>query len=165
MIHDPSGCEDEDGNLPERNPHPHFRTFALSHPSLDSARVHAEPSRPMILKRFYDEKLAHASWLVGCAATGEALVVDPNRDVEPYVDAAAREGLRITHVAETHIHADFVSGTRELAQRTGATPYLSGEGGDDWRYAWADGDGAELVMDGSRFMVGNVRVDVMHTPG
>src|SRR4051812_1635707 len=119
----------------------------------------------MILKRFYDEKLAHASWLVGCAATGEALVVDPNRDVEPYVDAAAREGLRITHVAETHIHADFVSGTRELAQRTGATPYLSGEGGDDWRYAWADGDGAELVMDGSRFMVGNVRVDVMHTPG
>jgi hydroxyacylglutathione hydrolase len=119
----------------------------------------------MILRRFYDEKLAHASWMVGCAATGEALVVDPNRDVEPYLDAAAREKLRITHVAETHIHADFVSGTRELAQRTGATPYLSDEGGDDWRYAWAEEAKAVLVKDGSRFMVGNVRVDVMHTPG
>ncbi|HSU16445.1 MBL fold metallo-hydrolase [Longimicrobium sp.] len=119
----------------------------------------------MILKRFYDDKLAHASWLVGCAATGEALVVDPNRDAEPYVDAAAREGLRITHVAETHIHADFVSGARELAQRTGAMPYLSDEGGDEWRYGWADEAGAVRVKDGSRFMVGNVRVDVMHTPG
>jgi hydroxyacylglutathione hydrolase len=119
----------------------------------------------MILKRFYDEKLAHASWLVGCAATGEALVVDPNRDVGQYVDAAAREGLRITHVAETHIHADFVSGTRELASRTGATPCLSGEGGDDWRYGWGDEAGAVTVMDGSRFSVGRVRVDVMHTPG
>jgi hydroxyacylglutathione hydrolase len=119
----------------------------------------------MILKRFYDEKLAHASWMVGCAATGEALVVDPNRDVAPYVDAAAREGLRITHVAETHIHADFVSGTRELAQRCGATPYLSDEGGDEWRYGWGDDEGAVRVTDGSRFFVGNVRIDVMHTPG
>ncbi|HEX8242585.1 MAG TPA: MBL fold metallo-hydrolase [Longimicrobium sp.] len=119
----------------------------------------------MILKRFYDEKLAHASWLVGCEATGQALVVDPNRDVAQYVDAAAREKLRITHVAETHIHADFVSGTRELAQRTGATPYLSGEGGDDWQYGWADEAGAVRVMDGTRFEVGCVRIDVMHTPG
>ena len=119
----------------------------------------------MILKRFYDEKLAHASWLVGCAATGEALVVDPNRDVAQYVDAAAREKLRITHAAETHIHADFVSGTRELAQHTGATPYLSGEGGHEWRYGWAEEAGAVLVKDGTRFMVGNVRIDVMHTPG
>jgi len=119
----------------------------------------------MILKRFYDEKLAHASWLVGCSSTGEALVVDPNRDVEQYVEAAAREGLRVTHVAETHIHADFVSGTRELAQRTGAVPHLSDEGGDDWRYGWAAGAGAVLLADGSRFSVGNVRLDVMHTPG
>jgi hydroxyacylglutathione hydrolase len=119
----------------------------------------------MILKRFYDEKLAHASWLVGCADTGQALVVDPNRDVAQYVDAAARERLRITRVAETHIHADFVSGTRELAERTGATPCLSGEGGDEWRYGWGEDGGAELVKDGTRFMVGHVRVDVMHTPG
>ncbi|HEX6748898.1 MAG TPA: MBL fold metallo-hydrolase [Longimicrobium sp.] len=119
----------------------------------------------MILKRFYDEKLAHASWLVGCDATGEALVVDPNRDVGRYLDAAAREKLRITHVAETHIHADFVSGARELARCTGATPYLSAEGGEEWRYRWAKDAGAVLMEDGSRFMVGNVRIDVMHTPG
>ncbi|HEU4562331.1 MAG TPA: MBL fold metallo-hydrolase [Longimicrobium sp.] len=119
----------------------------------------------MILKRFYDESLAHASWLVGCSATGEALVVDPNREVEQYTEAAAREGLKVTHVTETHIHADFVSGTRELAQRTGAVPHLSDEGGDDWRYGWAKEAGAVLLKDGARFMVGNVRVDVMHTPG
>jgi hydroxyacylglutathione hydrolase len=119
----------------------------------------------MILKRFYDESLAHASWLVGCSATGEALVVDPNRDVEQYTEAATREGLKVTHVAETHIHADFVSGARELAQRTGAVPHLSDEGGDEWRYGWAREADAVLLKDGSRFMVGNVRVDVMHTPG
>lgn len=119
----------------------------------------------MILKRFYDEKLAHASWLVGCSATGEALVVDPNRDVEQYVEAAQREGLRVTHVTETHIHADFVSGTRELARRAGAVPHLSAEGGDDWRYGWGQAEGAVALHDGSRIQVGNVRIDVMHTPG
>ncbi|HEX5726708.1 MAG TPA: MBL fold metallo-hydrolase, partial [Longimicrobiaceae bacterium] len=119
----------------------------------------------MILKRFYDEKLAQASWLVGCAATGEALVVDPNRDVEPYVDAAAREGLRVTHVTETHIHADFVSGARELAARAGARLFLSDEGGEGWRYAYAAADGAVLLRDGDHFRVGRVRIDVMHTPG
>ena len=71
----------------------------------------------MIVKRFYDEKLAQASYLVGCAATGEALVIDPNRDAEQYVAAAAGEGLRITHVTETHIHADYLSGLREMAER------------------------------------------------
>jgi hydroxyacylglutathione hydrolase len=119
----------------------------------------------MLLKRFYDEKLAHASWLVGCSATGEACVVDPNRDVEPYVEAAKKEGLRVTHVTETHIHADFVSGARELAARTGARLHLSDEGGDDWRYAYAAEAGAVLLKDGDTFHVGRVRFDVMHTPG
>ena len=72
----------------------------------------------MILKRFFDEKLAQTSYLIGCAVTGEAVVVDPNRDVQQYLQAAAEEGVRITHVTETHIHADFVSGTRELAAAT-----------------------------------------------
>jgi hydroxyacylglutathione hydrolase len=119
----------------------------------------------MLLKRFYDEPLAQASYLIGCAATGEALVVDPSRDVEQYVRAAEEEGLRVTHVAETHIHADFVSGARELAARTGASLYLSGEGGPDWAYAFADDAGATLVGEGDSFAVGNVRVDVLHTPG
>jgi hydroxyacylglutathione hydrolase len=119
----------------------------------------------MILKRFYDEKLAQASFLVGCAATGEALIVDPNRDVEQFVDAAEAEGLRITHVTETHIHADFVSGARELAERTGATLYLSDEGDENWKYAFAAEAGAVLLKDGDSFRVGNVRIDVLHTPG
>lgn len=119
----------------------------------------------MILKRFYDEKLAQASYLVGCAATGEALVVDPNRDVDQFVIAAELEGLAITHVTETHIHADFVSGARELAERTGGRLYLSDEGGPDWSYGYADEYGAVRLRDGDSFHVGNVRIDVLHTPG
>jgi hydroxyacylglutathione hydrolase len=119
----------------------------------------------MILKRFYDEALAQASWLVGCAATGEALVVDPHRDVETYLEAAEAAGLRITHVTETHIHADFVSGARELAARTGARLYLSAEGGPEWSYAYAAAAGAVLLKDGDRFTVGNVAIEVLHTPG
>ena len=64
----------------------------------------------MILRRFYDEPLAQASYLVGCQATGEAIVVDPNRDVDQYIAAAEADGLQIIAVTETHIHADFVSG-------------------------------------------------------
>lgn len=74
----------------------------------------------MIFRRFYDDKLAQASYLVGCSASGEALVVDPNRDAEMYMRGAAADGLRITRVTETHIHADFVSGGRELARRAQA---------------------------------------------
>jgi hydroxyacylglutathione hydrolase len=119
----------------------------------------------MLIKRFYDDKLAQASYLVGCAATGEALVVDPNRDVEQFVAAAEREGMRITHVTETHIHADYVSGARELAERTGARLYLSAEGGEGWQYAFAAEADAVLLHDGDSFKVGNVRIDVLHTPG
>lgn len=119
----------------------------------------------MILQRFYDDKLAQASYLIGCSATGEALVIDPLRDVEPYLAAAQREGLRITDVTETHIHADFVSGARELAARTEARLHLSAEGGPDWQYGYAAEDEAHLLRDGDRFDVGNVRVDVVHTPG
>ncbi len=119
----------------------------------------------MLLKRIYDTQLAQASYLVGCSATGEALVIDPNRDVEQYLRAAAEEGLRVTHVTETHIHADFVSGSRELAQRAGARLLLSDEGDADWKYAFARDAGATLLHDGDRFMVGNLRFDVLHTPG
>jgi hydroxyacylglutathione hydrolase len=119
----------------------------------------------MILKHFYDAKLAQASYLVGCAATGEALVVDPSRDVEPYLEAAEREGLQITHVTETHIHADFVSGARELAERTGAKLYLSDEGDANWKYAFAAEYDAVLLKDRDSFKVGNVLVEALHTPG
>ena len=119
----------------------------------------------MILRHVYNTPLAQASYLVGCAATGEALIVDPNRDVQQYIELAEREGLRITAITETHIHADFVSGARELAARTGAQLYLSDEGPEEWKYAYADEAGAVLLKDGDTFMVGNVRIEAMHTPG
>ena len=119
----------------------------------------------MFFQRFYDDTLAQTSYLIGCAATGEAMVLDPNRDAAQYVRAAEEEGLRITHVTETHIHADFLSGSRELAHLTGAVMYLSDEGGPGWQYAFAKQGGAVLLHDGDHFMVGNIRFDVLHTPG
>ncbi len=119
----------------------------------------------MLIKYFYDEALAQASYLVGCPKTGEALVIDPARDVAPYLAAAERAGLRITQVTETHIHADFVSGLRELAARTGATMYVSDIGDAAWKYAFAGEPNVIPLRDGDRWMVGNVQVEVIHTPG
>ena len=104
----------------------------------------------MILKRFYDEPRAQASLLLGDPATHEAIVVDPNRDVDAYRKAAAAEKLTIVAVTETHIHADYLSGTRELAQRAGATAYLSDEGDAEWKYAWATEPNVRLVYDVNR---------------
>jgi hydroxyacylglutathione hydrolase len=119
----------------------------------------------VLLKRFYDDGLAQASYLLASERSDAALVVDPNRDVEQYIAAAEAEGLRIAHVTETHIHADFVSGSRELAQRTGATLYLSAEGGRDWRYGYAAESGAVLLKHESQIEVGDVAVTALHTPG
>ncbi len=119
----------------------------------------------MFFKRLYDNSLAQASYIVGCQRTGEALVVDPNRDIEQYIVAAEKEGLRVTHVTETHIHADFVSGSRELASRTGARLFLSDEGGAEWKYTFAKEANATFLYDNDSFMVGNIRIDVLHTPG
>ncbi len=119
----------------------------------------------MILRYFYDDKLAQASYMVGCAKTGEALIIDPMRDIQPYLDAAKKEGLRLTHIAETHIHADYVSGGRELAAATGATLYISDCGSAEWKYAFAGEKGVVSVQDGDAWMVGNIKVEAIHTPG
>jgi hydroxyacylglutathione hydrolase len=119
----------------------------------------------MIFKRFYDPKLAQASYLIGCPASREALVVDPKRELDGYFRAADEEGLRITHVTETHIHADFVSGARELAHRAGARLYLSDAGGADWKYQYAADSKATPLQDGSQFRVGAVEVRTIHVPG
>jgi len=116
----------------------------------------------MILKYFYDEKLAQASYMVGCGSS--AMIIDPARDITPYIQAAQDAGLSIKYVVETHIHADFVSGARELAFATGAQIVLSNMGGDDWRYQYDD-DNVKFVNDGDSWMVGNVKVEVLHTPG
>jgi hydroxyacylglutathione hydrolase len=119
----------------------------------------------MFIKRLFETKLAQASYVIGCQATGEAIVIDPNRDIGQYISPAAAEGLKITHVTETHIHADYVSGSRELAAKTGAKLYLSDEGDANWKYSYAADAGAVLVKDGHRIKVGNVFLDVIHTPG
>jgi hydroxyacylglutathione hydrolase len=118
----------------------------------------------MLLKYFYDSALAQASYLVACQASGEALVIDPARDISPYLQEAKRNGLKIVGAAETHIHADFVSGARELAER-GATLYLSDCAEEPWKYHYVDRYPHRLLRDGHHFMIGNLRFDVLHTPG
>ncbi len=119
----------------------------------------------MYVKRFFEPKLAQASYLIGCQGAREAIVIDPNRDAEQYVAEAEAAGLVIRHVTETHIHADYLSGSRELAKRAGATLYLSDEGDESWKYGFVADGNVTLVKDGDRITVGNVRIDVVHTPG
>jgi len=119
----------------------------------------------MLLKYFYDSNLAHASYVVGCQRSQTAVVVDPGRDIEQYIEMAEREGLKLVAVAETHIHADYVSGARELADRVGAKLYVSDEGPTEWKCQYLDAYNSQLLHDGDHFMIGNIRFDVMHTPG
>lgn len=115
----------------------------------------------MFFKHIYETGLAQASYLVGCQATGEAIVIDPKRDIDTYLEIAEQENLKITHIAETHIHADFLSGSRELAKATGAEIYLSDEGGNDWQYQFPHIG----LKDKDTFKVGNLLFEVMHSPG
>lgn len=121
----------------------------------------------MYFSQIYDRRLAQYAYLIGCQATGEAIVIDPMRDVERYTELAAREGLRIVAAADTHIHADYLSGLREMAERPGVTVYASGEGGADWQFEWLRGNDYQhrTVMHGDHFMIGNIRFDVIFTPG
>lgn len=118
----------------------------------------------MLLERIYDEDLAQASYFIGCQARGEAIVVDPRRDLDVYLELAKKHGMRIQAVTETHIHADYLSGTRELAAATGATMYVSDEGGPDWTYSDAF-DGAVRMKHGHEIELGNITVRAVHTPG
>ena len=111
----------------------------------------------MYVEQFFVEGLGCASYLVGCEAEGVAAVIDPERDVRRYQEAAARRGLKITHIIETHLHADHVSGNTDLAARTGAQIYLHDAAGAQFPHqAMKDGDILEL---------GAVRIEVRHTPG
>lgn len=115
----------------------------------------------MYFEHIYEKGLAQASYFIGCQATGEALVIDPKRDIDTYLEIADRENMRITKITETHIHADFLSGSRELAQSTGAELLLSDEGGNDWEYQFKHTG----LKDGDTFKVGNLIIEVMHSPG
>src|SRR5699024_9739736 len=111
--------------------------------------------------RIYDKSLAQSSYLIGCQQTGEAIVIDAKRDIDTYLDIARQNNLRISHVAETHIHADFLCGSRELASVTGAGIYLSDEGGEDRQDSFHDTG----LRDGNELKVANLSLKAIHTPG
>ena len=119
----------------------------------------------MFLERIYDESLAQAAYVVACDHTKLAVVIDANRDIESCIRVAEHQRFRVIAATETHIHADFVSGTREVARRTGARLLLSCEGGPGWQYAFATPDTTTLLRHGDSFDVGLLRFDVRHTPG
>ncbi len=115
----------------------------------------------MFFQHVYDKSLAQASYFIGCQKAGVAIVIDAKRDIDTYLEIAKQNNMKITHITETHIHADFLTGSRELAAVTGAKIYLSDEGGEGWEYEFAH----EGLKDGSIIKVGNLTLEVMHTPG
>lgn len=121
----------------------------------------------MFFRQVNDARLAQYAYLIGCPDRKEALVVDPERDIDRYIALAAGEGYKIVAVAETHIHADFLSGAREFAERLGIRLYLSDEGDKNWKYEWAQEGSYDvhLLTDGDRFRMGNVEIKAVHTPG
>lgn len=126
----------------------------------------------MLFRQIFDPKLAQYAYLVGCQKTKEALIIDPERDIDRYIELAEAEGLQIVGVAETHIHADFLSGGREFAERFDTKLYLSDEGDANWKYEWVKQtrqDGSpynyQLLKDKDTFMIGNIEIVAVHTPG
>jgi glyoxylase-like metal-dependent hydrolase (beta-lactamase superfamily II)/rhodanese-related sulfurtransferase len=109
----------------------------------------------MYFKQFYLGCLAHASYLIG--SDGEAAVVDPQRDVDQYIEEAQRQGMKIKYVVETHLHADFVSGHHELAERTGAKIVFGAKAGVMFEHV--------AVRDGDALKIGKVELRVLETPG
>ncbi len=116
----------------------------------------------MLFERFEDSGLSQFSYAVGCPGAGAVAIVDPRRDVDVYETFAADQDVEITHVLETHIHADFASGARELAERTGAALCLSAyDGGEKYEVAFPH----QELEDGSRIEIGSVLIQALHTPG
>ncbi|MGB8474919.1 MAG: MBL fold metallo-hydrolase [Candidatus Acidiferrum sp.] len=111
----------------------------------------------MILKQFYLNCLAHASYLIGDEVTGTAAAVDPQRDIDQYLEFAAEHNLKIKHVILTHLHADFVAGHLELRDRVGATIYLGAKAQAEYKFT--------PLGDGSVIEFGRVRLEAMETPG
>jgi hydroxyacylglutathione hydrolase len=111
----------------------------------------------MFIQQFFIEGLGCASYLVGDEQTNSAAVIDPDREVQKYLDAAHERGLKITHIVETHLHADHISGNTELAARTGATIYLHESADAQFPHA--------SLREGDTLAFGGVRIHILHTPG
>ncbi len=120
----------------------------------------------MLVRQVVDTKLSQFAYLVGCPRSGEAIIIDPERDIDRYFDEAARHKLRIVAAVDTHIHADYLSGLREMAER-GVLVYASSEGGADWQYEWLRHSTYQhrLLRHGDSFSVGFIEFRAVHTPG
>ena len=121
----------------------------------------------MFFRQVFEPNLAQNAYIIGCQKTGEAIVVDPQRDIDRYVDIATSEDLTITAVTETHIHADYLSGAREFAEQLNVKLYLSDEGDQDWKYFWAENSKYDFhpLKHDDVFKVGNIEFKVVYSPG
>jgi len=116
----------------------------------------------MLFERFETEGLAHYSYAVGCPGAGEIAIVDPKRDIDAYLDFAQANDVEITHILETHIHADYASGARKLAERTGASLWASAyDHGEIFEMSFPHQD----MYEGDSIEMGAVRIEALHTPG
>lgn len=113
----------------------------------------------LIFEKFEAGGISHYSYFIGDPISGTAVIIDPKRDVDDYIELAEKHRLKITHSLETHIHADFVSGSRELSHRTGSTACASIEGGAKYGFP------IQPLRDGETLEFGNVRLKAIHTPG
>lgn len=120
----------------------------------------------MYFKQIFEEKLAQYAYLIGCQQTKEAIIIDPMRDIDRYYDLAQKERLTIVAAADTHIHADYLTGLREFAE-DGVKVLASDEGGKDWKYEWLQGSDYNygLLKDGDTFNIGNIHFEAQFTPG
>lgn len=120
----------------------------------------------MFFEQIFEEKLAQYAYVIGCQKSGEAIVIDPMRDIDRYERIAAKNKLKVIAVAETHIHADYLSGLREYAER-GVKVYASDEGDKDWKYEWLMGSdyNYQLLKDGFEFKIGNIKFTTVYSPG
>lgn len=120
----------------------------------------------MFFEQIFEEKLAQYAYLIGCQKNGEAIIIDPMRDIKRYEELAAKHGLKIVAAAETHIHADYLTGIREFAEK-GISVYVSDEGNKDWKYEYIIDSKYQytLLKDGDQFKIGNIKFSIIHSPG
>ena len=120
----------------------------------------------MFFEQIFEEKLAQYAYLIGCQKNGEAIIIDPMRDIKRYEELAAKHGLKIVAAAETHIHADYLTGIWEFAEK-GISVYVSDEGNKDWKYEYIINSKYQytLLKDGDQFKIGNIKFSVIHSPG
>ncbi len=121
----------------------------------------------MYFNQVFEPRLAQNSYIIGCQEAGEAIVIDPMRDIERYLEIALKESLKIVAVTETHIHADYLSGLREFAERIGTLVLVSDEGTEEWKYDWVMNSNYnfKLLKSNDSFQIGNIKFEVIHTPG